>query len=372
MGGRSRNGRRMSLLALVVLTFAACERAPTGLPPEGVTDLALPWAAVDPAAVSLNANALFLAGEQGSDIPRLRSLLVARNGRIAFERYYGDMKRDSLADVRSVTKSIVSTLAGIALESGAISNLDQPITDFLSANDFALTPDHRFITVRHLLTMSSGLQWSENSGGDYGAWITADDQVDFLLARPFVAEPGSAFTYNSAAVHLLGIVVEEAVGIPLAAYADEVLFSPMGISERRWEILGDGTVNGGAGIDLRPRDLLRFGQLHLQDGWSGDRRLVPDGWVARASLDRWGGFGRYGLVDDLSYGFLWWLDLPRGAFFAWGHGGQFIYVLPEHDLVVVATTNWRGASGDVGASVLQRQVLDLIIGSVLPAVEDAL
>lgn len=370
MSGTGRNRRAIGLLALIALALSACESAPTGLPPEGVADLALPWITVDPAAVALDANALFLAGEKGGEIPRLRSLLVARNGRIAWERYYGDMTRDSLADVRSVTKSIVSTLAGIALESGAISDLDQPITDFLSDDEFPLQPDHRFITVRHLLTMSSGLQWSENSGPDYGAWITSEDQVDFLLARPFVAEPGSAFTYNSAAVHLLGIVIEKAVRRPLATYADEVLFGPLGITERRWEALGDGTVNGGAGIDLRPRDLLRFGQLHLQNGWSGDRRLVPAGWVDRARADRWGGFGRYGLVDDLSYGFLWWLDVPRGAYFAWGHGGQFIYVLPALELVVVATTEWRGASADVGASVLQRAVLDLIIGSVLPALDE--
>lgn len=371
MGDRIRITRAITGIALVALSLSACESEPTGLPPEGVSDLALPWIAVDPATVALNANALLLAGERGAEIPRLRSLLVARNGRLAYERYFGDMTRDSLADVRSVTKSVVSTLVGIALESGAISSLDQPITDFLSDDDFALLPDHRFITVRHLLTMTSGLEWSETSGPDYGAWITSDDQVDFLLARPFVAPPGTSFTYNSAGVHLLGVVVEEAVRQPLADYADEVLFGPMGISEREWEALGDGTVNGGAGLDLRPRDLLRFGQLYLQDGWSGDRRLVPEDWVNRSTEDRWGGFGRSGMVDNLSYGFLWWLDLPRGARFAWGHGGQFIYILPSADLVVVATTNWRGASADIGASVLQRAVLDLIIGDVLEAVDGA-
>lgn len=371
MQTRVQHDRRSLLLVLAAITLVSCENAPTGIPPEGVTDLALPWTTVDPAAVSLNANALFLAGQEGSEIPRLRSLLVARSGRLAYERYYGTMARDSLADVRSVTKSIVAALTGIAVESGAISDIDLPITDFLSDDEFPLVPDHRFITVRHLLTMSSGLEWAETSGPDYAAWITSEDQVDFLLARPFVSQPGSAFTYNSAAVHLLGIVVEKAVRRPLAEYADEVLFGPMGITERVWEALGDGTVNGGSGIDLRPRDLLRFGQLYLQDGWSGDRRLVTGDWIDRTEVPRWGGFGRFSMIDELSYGYLWWIDVPRGAFFAWGYGGQFIYILPDEELVVVATTDWRGVSQDEGSSVVQRAVMDLITGGVLPALDGA-
>lgn len=369
MSGSHRVRWALVTVLATAVGLASCESGPTGLPPEGVRDLALPWATVDPASVSLDANALFLAGEEGAGIPRLRSLLVARHGQLAYERYYGSMTRSARADVRSVTKSVLAALVGVAVESGAIGSLDQPITDFLSADDHPLLPEHDAITVRHLLTMSSGLEWAETSGSDYLDWITSGDHVGFLLARPFVAQPGSTFVYNSAGVHLLGLVLESAVGRPLPEYADEVLFGPMGIEDVDWEDFGDGTVNGGSGIDLRPRDLLRFGQLFLQEGWSGDRRLIPESWVRDTRVDRWGGFGRYAMVDELSYGRLWWLDVPRGAFFAWGYGGQFIYVLPDADLVVVATTEWQGVSEDVGSSVLQRSVLDVIIGGVLPALD---
>ena len=163
-------------------------------------------------------------------------------------------------------------------------------------------------------------------------------------------------------------VLEEATGRTLPDYADEMLFEPIGIRDRRWENFQSGRVNGGAGIDLRPRDLARFGQLFLQDVWSGSEAVVPSPWVAAATGQRVGWIGPAGPIDQVSYGFLWWIDRDNAAYLAWGFAGQFVYVVPRFDLVVVATTDWRGVRDDVGNEPLQWSVLDIIVNGVLPAV----
>lgn len=357
---------RIRFALLVVLSaMAAC--GDEGPSPSD-RDLALPLETASPFEAGLDVVLLSEGLRDADRIERLRSLVVVHRGKLLVERYYGTATVDSLADVRSVTKSIVGTLTGVAVAGGAIESLDQPITDFLTAPDYPVSERHEDITVRHLLTMASGFDWLEAVGNGYNDWIFSGDHVAYLLDREISSEPGTVFSYNSAAVHLLGRVVEEAVGRSLASYADDVLFGPLGIEQARWEPLGDGAVNGGAGIDLRPRDLARIGMLFAQDGRSGGRSIVPMDWVGEATSSRWPDLGGVNRVRDLSYGYLWWIDRTHGAFFAWGYGGQFIYVDPDLDLVMVATTDWVGVSQDIGPTALQQQVLDVMLGRFLPAV----
>jgi CubicO group peptidase (beta-lactamase class C family) len=358
---------RLSTVVLLVGWVGACEREPTGIAPVGLVDLASPWDLTTPGDTEMNEHALFLVGEAGTRIDRMRSLVVVRNGKLAYERYYHGATVDSLADVRSVTTSVLGALVGIAVESRYLDGIDQPITDFLDPSSFDIRPEHKFVTVGQLLTMASGLYWSSNNLGGYGEWIQSDMHVDYLLSRDFTSTPGESFTYNPGAVHLLSVVLEEAVGRPLQDFADEVLFRPLGIGQRSWERISSGYVNGSSGLDLRPRDLARIGQLYLQDGWSGTTSIVPERWVAETVQPQWPGLGSVGPVQDLSYGYLWWLDEDNEAFFAWGFAGQFIYVVPAHQLIVVATTDWQGVSEDVGSSALEEDVLGLIVHGVLSA-----
>jgi CubicO group peptidase (beta-lactamase class C family) len=131
--------------------------------------------------------------------------------------------------------------------------------------------------------------------------------------------------------------------------------------------MSDNSVNGGAGIDLRPRDLARLGQLYLQEGRSGNQRLLSREWVDLATSPAYGWSSRFGPIEDLSYGYLWWIDRDRDAYLAWGYGGQIIYVAPARALVVVATTEWRGVSQDGGANPLEAAVLDIIVNGIVPA-----
>lgn len=357
--------RAAAVLWVVLVSLAACESAPTGLPPADALDLAAPWVVADPSDVGMDANRLFAAGQAAEASDRAQSLLVIRQGRLVYERYFNGMARDSLADTRSVTKSVVATLVGIAIESGAISDIDDPITDYLDGARFRTRPEHDEVTVRHLLQMSSGIEWAETNGPDYNVWLQSADHENSVLDRA-ITEPGSTFTYNSGAAHLLGVVVEEAVGRPLADFADEAFFGPLGIREVRWEALGGPYVNAGSGIDIRPRDLARLGQLYLQGGFSGGRSVVPQAWIDEVTLAHRDGLGSYGPVDRLGYGYLWWHDLSRGAYMAWGWGGQFIYVVPSEELVVVTTTRWTGLDSS-GVRALTTTILDVITGSVLGA-----
>lgn len=174
--------------------------------------------------------------------------------------------------------------------------------------------------------MSSRYQWHESDGNDYNNWVLSNDHVQFLLDR-LQTDPAGTFTYNSAAVSLLGLVLQSAVAEPLPDFADETLFQPIGISSVQWEELEPNMVNAGSGIKMTATDLLRFGQL------------------------------------------LWWLAQPPAtvAIFAWGHGGQSAYVVPSLDLVVVATTQWQGLSAETNATTFAGTVLTIIVNDILPA-----
>jgi len=357
-------------LAVALVTIATgCSDAPTGPSVLEPTDLAAAWRTADPADLGVDASALDRAAADANALPRMRSLLVVRDGRLIMERYFHGFARDSLADVRSVTKSIVSTLAGIAVERGDLPNLDQPIEEVLPASLGTLPESPLPVTFRHLLTMTGGFTWDEGRNvEEYNDWIRSGDHVGFLLDRSMAATPGSEFVYNSAAVHLLGVLLEEVVGQPLPEYADEHLFGPLGISDPRWEGMPDDRVNAGAGVDLRPRDLARLGQLMLQEGVSGDRQIVPASWVALATASAFTWSTQSGPMTDLSYGYLWWVDRTRDAFFAWGYGGQFIYVAPNRNLVIVATTEWRLLSQDGGSGPLTDAVQSIMVNGIVPAV----
>lgn len=350
---------RWRLTLLIAVLATGCGDAPTSIAPGE------PWRSASPGEVDLDASRLETADMRAGQSEWTRSLLVVRHGRLAFERYYGGFGPDSLADVRSVTKSVVSTLTGIAMARGHIRGLDVPVSDFVNPDDYGVSRLDEAITFRHLLTMTGGWEWDEHSGDDYGLWITSREPVRFLLNRSIVDPPGTRFVYNSAAVHLLGIALEEATGHALPDFADEVLFGPLGVPNLSWEPLSEGFVNGGSGLDLRPRDLARLGQLFLTGGrWRG-QAIVPGDWIEMATdpVFTWS--------SPRSYGYLWWIDLERGGYYASGYGGQYLYVLPGRDLVVVITTDWRGAGSvpDYREAIraLRRLAFDIVVNEVVPA-----
>ena len=374
--GRTTLPRRRSgslpVAAAAWLALGACAEETVAPGPDSLVeiDLAQPWTTATVAEVGGSPEMVERGIDRARTNHRMRSLLVVRNGRLVVEEYFGGARANTLHDVRSVTKSVVSALTGIALERGDIRSLDDPVADYLGSLVPDLDPEKGAITIRHLLTMTSGLEWDETGGfGSYIEWIRSGDHLGHLLARPFAAPPGEEFNYNSAAVHLLGVVVQQATGTELPALARSALFDPMGISRSPWEPLGDGYWNGGAGLDLRPRDMARFGQLFLQRGSSGGRQIIPAEWAAASTVSRFDWRFDMGALEGISYGYLWWVvpGAREPLYFAWGHAGQYVVVVPDLLLVVVATNDWAGVGEDGGARRYERMTMDILVQDIVPA-----
>jgi CubicO group peptidase (beta-lactamase class C family) len=224
----------------------------------------------------------------------------------------------------------------------------------------------RAVTLRQLLTMTSRYQWDDTI--DYDLWVASSDHIQFLLDRR-QTDPVGTFTYNSAAVNLLGFILQKAVAEPLPQYANELLFQPLGITTVGWEQLEPDMVNAASGIKMSARDLLRFGQLVLQTGQSGNQQIVPVSWIAVATTPQFSWRDTYGAQRGATYGYLWWLAQPPAtvASFAWGFGGQFVYVVPSLDMVVVTTTDWRGITAEIDPITFAASILTIIVTDVLPA-----
>jgi len=277
--------------------------------------------------------------ERLDELAGLRSVLVMQGDQVvADESFAGSNLNDRPFDVKSASKSVLSALVGIAIERGRIDGLDATVGELLPAYARGLDDAKRAITLGDLLAMESGL--ASTSGEHYGAWVTTDDWTAAALARPFESEPGSEFTYSTGNSHLVSAILTEATGKSTFELARESLFGPLGIEVAGWERSPEGYYFGGNSLRIAPRDLARVGRLYLAKGrWEG-RRLLPAEWVEVSTRRHSEGWPeRYG-----AYGYFWWLppDDPWDSFAAIGYGGQFLYVVPELDMLAVVTSTLEG------------------------------
>ena len=293
------------------------------------------------------------AGVREGRYENLHGVVVVRGGNLVLERYYEGEDEiwgrsqgrvafgpDTLHDLRSVTKSIVGLLYGIALTDGVVPAPEALLIDhFPEYPDLAEDPMRRRITVAHTLSMMMGTEWDErlpywDPRNSEHAMELADDRYRFVLDRRMVAEPGSQWTYNGGATAVLSRLIAAGSGQSLRDYAEARLFGPLGIGDYEWVRGSDGEFIAASGLRLRPRDLARIGQLVLDGGrWDG-AQIVPADWLARS-------FETRATVDDLGYGYQWWLGPQTTDGPDWiagfGNGGQRLLVVPDADLVVVVT-----------------------------------
>ena len=318
--------------------------------------------------MNIDPGQLAAADTAGATTRGLRSLLVVRNGVLVDEQYYGSATASSLEDGRSITKSVTSLLSGLALSLGIFSGTGMHLDALIHPPVAQVSAAESAITLDNLLTMTSGFAWDESTAAGYNAWVLSPNQVEYLLAEPLSDLPGLRFNYNSAAVHLISVGLSEATRASTQAFASANLFAALGIQDFSWETDQQGYNNGAAGLALHPRDFAKFGQLVLQNGASGAESIVPAGWVEQSFLIHASPSDRVGPLSTLSYGYLWWLGSWNSHHleFAWGYRGQFIVVVPDLELVVVATSDLTDASIPPYAEA--DGVMTLIIDYVLPAV----
>lgn len=305
--------------------------------------------------------------EAGS-IRNIKSLLVWQGGAMVAERYFNDTEPDELHDVRSVTKSFLSSLVGIAIEQGHIGGVDDPIVDHLGPVAEELPPAWRKLRIRDLLTMTAGHDWAElGVASEFIRWFRSEDQLDYILEKPIQDPPGKRFNYSDGSAHLMSVVLSEATGVSTKEYARDSLFKPLGIGKRPWLEDNRGYNYGGVGLQITARDMIAFGVLYLRRGIHEGKQVVPAKWVD-ASVQMQVPT-RDAIPLGQEYGYYWWIG-RRGEyelFFATGFGGQFIVVVPDLDLVVTATSDWRRAG--FRAKSQWSEIFVAIVARVVPAMQ---
>jgi CubicO group peptidase (beta-lactamase class C family) len=309
--------------------------------------------------------ALTDAFEAAGTIGRIKSLVVSRNGAIIREQYWHGGGSDLLHDVRSVTKSITSALVGIAIEQGLIENVNVIARDYLSR--VIDIPDGRMnaISLHHLLSMSCGLEWHELDGySEYNTWTSSPNQMEYVVNKQVLFQPGEHFTYSTGAAHLISAIMSEVTGVSIKQFAEENLFNQLGIGDRIWHVDKQGYHYAGSGLSLTPNDMINFGNLFLNRGMYNGHQIINSDWIDLSTCQKIATQTPSPYGSD--YGYYWWLDDMIDFYFASGYGGQFIVVVPNIEAVIVATCHWSGI-GRENADNQWMDVYELIINRVIPA-----
>jgi CubicO group peptidase (beta-lactamase class C family) len=371
---------KMWFWLFLIIELAACTARQTPFIPQQTDD---GWQTTTPAAVGLDESKLREAVKhiQDKTYQNVDSLLIVKDGKLVFETYFdghewnydspqfrGKLVRhgpETRHNLASVTKSVTSILVGIALDQGKIQSVDDPVFDYFP--QYAHLSDTRkaTITLKHLLTMSSGLQWNEGElpysdpNNDLVRLFSKPDPIEYILSRPLVSEPGARFYYGGDNTNLLGEAIRSATEQRMDAFAEEVLFGPLGITDYAWDFINPDMIHASGNLQLRPRDMAKLGQLYLNGGaWEG-HRIVSEAWVAESTQKHITRSATSG------YGYQWWLSTYRmgsssvDAFSALGWGGQKIMVFPDLEMVVVFTGG-NYASEDPSEEILTRYILEFL------------
>jgi CubicO group peptidase (beta-lactamase class C family) len=301
--------------------------------------------------------------QRAKDLPNLRSLIVTHNGTVLTEQALGGARLDRPTNIKSASKTIMSALVGVAIGRGVLQGVDQPVASILeqSIPDDA-DPRVRQITVGHLLSMRAGLE--RTSGRNYGAWISSGNWVRDALTRPFVDEPGGRMLYSTGSTHLLSAALTRASKRSTLELARDWLGEPLEITIAPWTRDPQGIYLGGNEMALSPRALHRFGEMYRQGGTIDGKRVVSENWIRESWTPR-----TSSPYSGDSYGYGWFMRDMRGhkAHYAWGFGGQMLYVIPSLGLTVTITSDATEPSReDNYIGQLHALVADGIVPALLP------
>ena len=306
----------------------------------------------------------------------INGLVVVRNGYVILEKYANGGSAAQVHEMQSVTKSVTSLLMGIAVDQGKVTSVDNKALGYFPDYAFQnLDQRKRDITISHLLTMTSGLNFYEQPYPGSPLQQLNDSRDDWLriiFDQPMNAVPGDQWQYNSGGVISLGAVIDEATGLVADQFARQYLFDPIGVGTTYWF---KGSPNGlphmGGGLGLRATDLARIGYLVLRKGMWGDRRVVSETWLRESTGHHVRNPRTFG-SHPTDYGYLWWLlpldnrsggDWDTDIITASGAKGQWLLIIPKYDIVVAATSNAAGFTGYMDP-------VEAVYSYIIPAVQD--
>jgi len=294
-------------------------------------------------------------------VERIRSLLIQQNGEPVVRKYFGNVSPERPYNIKSASKSIISILVGIAVDKGYL-GLDDTLGNYFPEY-FAKEPDERkeAITLRNLLTMQAGLETA--SFHNYGRWVISDNWTEWVLDRDLVAQPGGKMVYSTGVSHLLSVILTKATGRSTRAFANEYLFNPLDITVGGWDRDPQGYYMGGNNMALKPGDMLKIGEMMLNEGTYQGRQVVSKKWVDET-------FATYtrSNFNPYNYGYMWWNKYVAGerVYFAWGFGGQYIFVIPNLEATIVLTSSLSGVSQKRS---YKAAVFDLLGDEIIPILQ---
>ncbi|MGF9761435.1 serine hydrolase [Microvirga sp. 0TCS3.31] len=322
---------------------------------------------ISPSPVTADTRMIEETVERTKSLPNLRSLIVTHNGTVLTEQALGGTRLDRQTNIKSASKTIMAALVGIAIERGVLQGVDQPVASILDQSiPSDADPRVRQITIGHLLSMQAGLE--RTSGRNYGAWISSGNWVRDALSRPFVDEPGGRMLYSTGSTHLLSAALTRAAKRSTLELARSWLGEPLEIDVAPWTRDPQGIYLGGNEMALSPRALHRFGEMVRQGGTIDGKRVVSENWIRESWTPRTSS----PFTGD-SYGYGWFMRDMRGhkAHYAWGFGGQMLYVIPSLGLTVSMTSDPTEPSReDNYIGQLHALVADGIVPALLPKQED--
>jgi CubicO group peptidase (beta-lactamase class C family) len=306
------------------------------------------------------------AVQKAQNMPRLYGLLVSWQGKLVMEQYFNGSGPDKLVNIKSASKSVVSTLVGIAVEQGFIGGVDVTIDNYF--NDILaeqVQADKSAITLANLLSMQAGLETTSNR--NYGAWVLSKDWVRFALNQPMESNPGTRMHYSTGNTHLLSAILTQATGMSTLQFARKHLAEPLGFHLSDWPRDPKGIYFGGNDMEMTARQMLAFGHLYMNGGTYKDKRIISANWVNQSFTPYAISMREHGRY----YGFGWWLRRMAGyrTAYAWGYGGQFIILVPELELLIVTTSS---STPNKRRRSHRRELSDLIEYSIIREVAMAL
>lgn len=308
--------------------------------------------------------------EEDNQFPDLDSILIIKNGYLVIEAYFNGFTASKIHTLQSVSKSFTSALVGIALNQGKFKSVNEKILNYFSLkkNIKHINKWKKEMTLKDLLTMRSGTDYHERGEGSPHFILNslARGWDDFYLNRKMVRKPGTYFQYDSGAVILLSSMLKNRTGKHADEFAREHLFDPLHIKNEFWYKNMDGHPHTGGGLYLRPRDMAKLGLLYLQNGrWLG-KQIIPEEWIKES-------FKKHVVFNKprnnvIGYGYLWWIMKPdpfgtkkEYIYAAMGFRAQFIFIIPEHKMVIVVTGNTKSRYD-------QNKPVRFIYSHILPAI----
>ncbi|WP_062313685.1 serine hydrolase domain-containing protein [Demequina rhizosphaerae] len=332
------------------------------------------WTTSTPAEQGLEPDAVAELFWHAGRLESIYGLVVVKNGSLVAEDYFSLGSVDRTALLQSATKSITGALVGIAIDEGCVAGLDEPMMTYFPELAGQLDdPRKNYITIEQLLQFRAGYQWEESSDELLTA-LYQGFRPSSLIDVPLVRDPGTGWDYSNLSSHLLSVATSRACDTDLLDFAVEHLFGPLGIEPGDWTQDWDGYRYGMGELNLRARDMARFGQLYLDGGVADGERLIPEDWIDASwtpyTEDAW--YSKVGdNFDRTAYGYQWWIiDAgPHTYVLAWGHGGQQIAVVPELDLVIAVTADPLKGDHGGGGWALEKANLNLVADFIagLPA-----